>query len=196
MSYDVICLRPKSDFLNVGVTPPSELSVGYFDPNDLELAQEIKMVKALVIPAVGAKFESTLFDHSAVRFIQVTGAGVDRVDEIGMKERDILVSNVVGGSNQAIAEYVVSNVLFLKRRLNFANSEILQGNYSKVRTQLVSENLQGLEGLTIGIIGAGTIGLAVAQAFHFMGARIFYYDPSPKNSAALREINARSCTLD
>lgn len=195
MSYDVICLRPKSDFLNVGITPPSELSVGYFDSNAPELVSQIKTAKALVIPAVGPKLGLELFDGTSVRFIQVTGAGVDRVDEAAMRERDIVVSNVVGGSNHAIADYVVSSVLFLKRKFNFANSEIRQGNYSQVRAQLIAENLQGLEGLAVGVVGVGNVGLVVAQAFHFLGSRIYYHDPSPINSVALRDISATSCTF-
>ncbi|MFC1665409.1 NAD(P)-dependent oxidoreductase [Pseudomonadota bacterium] len=196
MSYDVICLRPESDFLNVGVTPPADLSVGYFEPNSTELVGQLKSAKVLVIPAVGPKLGPELFDESSVRFVQVTGAGVDRVDELAMKERGIAVSNVVGGSNNAIAEYVISNVLLLKRRFASANVEIRQGKYVQVRTQLVSANLQGLEGLCVGVIGVGNIGLAVAQAFFFMGSDILYHDPSPIDVEALREIDAFSSSLE
>ena len=107
-----------------------------------------------------------------------------------------MLLNVVGGSNNAIAEYVISNVLLLKRRFSSANAEIRQGNYAQARTQMVSANLQGLEGLCVGVIGVGNIGLAVAQAFYFMGSDILYHDPSPIDVEALKEIDAFSSSLE
>jgi phosphoglycerate dehydrogenase-like enzyme len=61
---------------------------------------------------------------------------------------------------------------------------------------MISENLSGLEGLLVGVIGLGTIGLAVAQAFHRAGCRICYYDPAPRDAAAARALDAKSLSLD
>jgi phosphoglycerate dehydrogenase-like enzyme len=61
---------------------------------------------------------------------------------------------------------------------------------------MVSENLSGLEGLVVGVIGLGTIGLAVAQAFHRAGCWICYFDPVPRDAAAARAMNAESLSLD
>jgi phosphoglycerate dehydrogenase-like enzyme len=56
-----------------------------------------------------------LFEDSAVKPIEVTGAGVDRLDETVMKKIGIAVANVAGGSNLAVAEYAVSVALTLMR---------------------------------------------------------------------------------
>ncbi len=40
------------------------------------------------------------------------------------------------------------------------------GNYAKFRARMMADNLAGIEGLQVGLVGFGTIGLAVAQAFH------------------------------
>lgn len=196
MSYDVICLRPESDFLKVGVKPPSVLSVGYFSLQDTEVEAELKQAHALVIPAVGPKLDLNLFEESKLRFIQVTGAGVDRLDEEAMKQRDIVVANVAGGSNHAVAEYAVSAALMLRRQLIFAHKNIIKDNYANVRQQMVSQNLQGLEGLMVGVVGAGNIGSAVASAFHYLGCRIQYHDPVPVDAIALKKIDAASVSLD
>jgi len=196
MSYDVICLRPESDFLNVGVNPPDVLSIGYFGPEDTEVEAELKPAHAMVIPAVGPKLDSKLFAGSKIKFIQVTGAGVDRLDEETMKQRDIVVANVAGGSNHAVSEYAVSTALTLRRRLVNAHKHILLGKYSEVREQIVSQNLQGLEGLKVGVIGAGNIGLSVASAFYSLGCKILYHDPVPVNAISLKEIDAVSLSLD
>ena len=104
MPYDVICLRPEADFQRVGGTAPKSLSVTYRSPDDAELPALMKQAHALVIPAVGPKLPPALFEASSVKLVQVTGAGVDRLDEPTLKRLGIAVANVPGGSNSSVAE--------------------------------------------------------------------------------------------
>jgi phosphoglycerate dehydrogenase-like enzyme len=195
MSLDVLCLRPEADFTRVGVTPPSSFSVGYRRPDDPEVAALIRSVRALVIPAVGGKIPGSLFRDSAVKLVQVTGAGVDRLDEAAMKSLGIPVANVPGGSNSAVAEYAVACAMILLRRYLWADAEIRDANYVSYRGRMLSENLPGLEGLTVGIVGLGVIGMAVAEAFARFGCEIVYYDPVPREEAAAK-VGAKSLPLD
>ena len=66
MTLDVACLRPRDDFLDVGVIPPKTLSIGYLRPNDSNLAAIFAEVRAVVIPAVGPKLERALFENSRI----------------------------------------------------------------------------------------------------------------------------------
>jgi|SRR5262245_18987588 len=59
----------------------------------------------------------------------------------------------------------------------------------------IPDNLSGLDGLFVGVIGFGTIGQAVAQAFRNLGCRIGYCDPAADASAA-RAIGASPMTFD
>jgi phosphoglycerate dehydrogenase-like enzyme len=52
-----------------------------------------------------------------------------------------------------------------------------------------------LEGLLVGVVGFGTIGTAVAQAFQRMGCRIAFYDPAPRDLAPARALGAQSMSL-
>jgi phosphoglycerate dehydrogenase-like enzyme len=61
---------------------------------------------------------------------------------------------------------------------------------------MIADNLAGIEGLTVGLIGFGTIGRAVAQAFHRMGAKLRYFDPAGGDAALARTLDARSVSLD
>jgi phosphoglycerate dehydrogenase-like enzyme len=62
---------------------------------------------------------------------------------------------------------------------------------------MVAAAHRGLGGLTVGLVGMGTIGLAVATAFRAMGAWIAYHDPAPPRDAdALDRIGARAMDLD
>jgi phosphoglycerate dehydrogenase-like enzyme len=196
MSVDVLCLRPKIDFERVNALPPAELSVAYHAPNDAEVIRLMKQVRALLIPAVGPKLNAEIFANTTVKLVQVTGAGLDRLDLPLLKSMGIAVANVPGGSNSAIAEYVVTTTSILLRRFARADAEIRAGNYETFRARMLADNLYGLDGMLVGVIGLGTIGLAVAQAFHQAGCRICYYDPAPRGAAAARAMNAESLSLD
>lgn len=195
MSFDVLCLRPEADFTRIGVTPPAQLTIAYRRPDDPQLAALIRDSRALVIPAVGGKLPGPLFENSKVKLVQVTGAGVDRIDEVSMKKSGIAVANVPGGSNSAVAEYAVGCAIVLMRRLAWADMEIRDANYVSFRGRMVMDNLPGLEGLTVGIVGLGTIGSAVAEAFRRFGCEIVYHDPTPRDEAAAK-IGAKALSLE
>lgn len=196
MTADVVCLRPQADFTRVDVTPPSSLTIEYRAPGDGDVAALLRQARALVIPAVGPKLPPTLFDGTALKLVQVTGAGVDRLDGATMRRLGIPVANVPGGSNSAVAEYAVTTASTLLRRFAWADAEIRKGNYAPFRARMVADNLSGLEGLLVGIVGFGTVGAAVAQAFHKAGARICYHDPAPVGAGAAEAIGAEALPLD
>jgi phosphoglycerate dehydrogenase-like enzyme len=152
--------------------------------------------RALVIPAVGPKIPASLFDNSTVRFVQVTGAGLDRLDIPHLQELGIVAANVPGGSNFAVAEYVVTTASLLLRRFAWADAEIRAGRYKEFRARMLTDNLAGLEGLTVGIVGFGVIGVAVAEAFRKSGSQILFYDPVPRDPKITEALDAQSVSLD
>jgi phosphoglycerate dehydrogenase-like enzyme len=195
LAHDVLCLRPEADFTRVGVTPPAALTIAYRRPDDPTLAALIKEARALVIPAVGGKLSGPMFENGKVKLVQVTGAGLDRLDEAAMKKLGIAVANVPGGSNSAVAEYAVGCAIMLLRRLAWSDMDIREANYVSFRGRMVGDNLPGLEGLTVGLVGLGTIGFAVAEAFRRFGCEIVYSDPTPRDEAAAK-IGAKALPLD
>jgi phosphoglycerate dehydrogenase-like enzyme len=193
--HDVLCLRPEADFTRVGVSAPAGLEIAYRRPDDPTLHALVKEARAVVIPAVGGKISGTLFENSKVKLVQVTGAGVDRLDEAAMKKLGIAVANVPGGSNSAVAEYAVGCAIVLLRRLAWSDMEIRAHNYVSFRGRMMADNLPGLEGLTVGVVGMGTVGFAVAEAFRRFGCEIVYSDPTPRDEAA-RKIGAKALPLE
>jgi phosphoglycerate dehydrogenase-like enzyme len=61
---------------------------------------------------------------------------------------------------------------------------------------MIADNFEGLDGLTVGIIGFGVTGVAVAAAFQKRGCLILYYDPAPRDPRAAEAVGARSCSLE
>jgi phosphoglycerate dehydrogenase-like enzyme len=156
----------------------------------------MQQARALIIPAVGPKLSPSLFETATVKFVQVTGAGLDRLDLPLLKRLGVRVANVPGGSNNAVAEYVVTTASVLLRRIAWADAEIRAGNYRSFRARMLADNLTGLGSLTAGIVGLGVIGFAAAQAFRERGCRILYYDPAPRDPRAADAIGAQSVSLD
>ena len=193
MSNRVLCLRPEADFTRVGAAAPKGLQVSYHGAADAQVAPLMKASDALVIPAVGPKLAPELFEGTSLKLIQVTGAGVDRLDQAALTGLGIPVANVPGGSNSAVAEYAVTTASLLLRRFAVADAEIKSGNYVKFRARMVADNLAGIEGLDVGLIGFGTIGRAVAQAFARMGARVCFFDPATSDAKGM---DARAVSLD
>jgi phosphoglycerate dehydrogenase-like enzyme len=183
VTHHVVCLRPEADFARVGALPPASLSVAYRPPDDAQLPALLREARAMVMPAVGPKLGAALFEGSRLALVQITGAGVDRLDAQAMKRLGIAVANVPGGSNGAVAEYAVTAASLLLRRFAWADAEIRRGNYVAFRARLLADNLPALEGLTVGVIGLGVIGLAVAEAFAKLGCRLVYCDPGPHGAA-------------
>lgn len=196
MSIDVLCLRPVEDFRRVGALPPESLKIAYRAPNDGDVAELMKEARVLVIPAVGPNVPNMLFENARVKFVQVTGAGLDRLDLEFLQQRGISVANVPGGSNESVAEYAVTTATVLLRGFFRADAEIRKGNYQEFRARMIAENLQGLDGLTVGIIGFGVIGVAVAAAFQKRGCLIFYYDSAARDPRMADAVGAKPCPLE
>ena len=195
VATDVVCLRPKDDFLRLGITPPETLAIRYMSPDDSELPHYLAAARALVIPAVGPSLPAALFDASRIELVQVTGAGIDRLDANALQAMGIAIANVPGGSSAAIAEYAVSSALMLLRRTFWADGELRNGDYVEARRRMLEENLAGLEGLTVGVVGLGIIGMRVAETFHSMGSKITYHDPAPRDAKLASQLDAVALPL-
>ncbi len=101
-----------------------------------------------------------------------------------------------GGSNGAVADYAIAMAIFLHRRLAWADTEIRTGDYAPIRARMLADNLSGLDGLSVGVVGLGVVGTAVAQAFARFNTQISYFDPAPREIAAAEAIGARPLVLD
>jgi len=196
VSTDVLCLRPEADFKRVDAPAPATLRVTYRKPDDADVPVLMRASDALIIPAVGPKLAPALFEGGRLKLVQITGAGVDRLDRDALVRLGIPVANVAGGSNGAVAEYAVTSASLLLRRFAWADAEIKAGNYVAFRARMVADNLAGLDGLSVGLIGFGAIGMAVAQAFAALGCRVCYHDPAPRDAKTGEAIGAKPMPLE
>jgi phosphoglycerate dehydrogenase-like enzyme len=92
-----------------------------------------------------------------LKVIGRAGAGLDTIDVVTARERDIMVVNSPDSNTLAVAEHTMALLLALVRHLPQADVGLKQGRWEK--KQLMGT---GLAGKTLGIIGFGRIGREVA----------------------------------
>ncbi len=113
----------------------------------------------------------------ALEMISVAFTGIDHIDVAACKERNIMICNAAGYSNQTVAELSVGMAVAALRNLTEADK--------RVRNQGTAAGIGGREiaGRTIGIIGLGQIGLTTAKLFMAFGARVIAYNRSESEEA-------------
>ena len=106
-----------------------------------------------------------------LKLIARAGAGMDNIDEIYCQENNITLINAPEGNRDAVAEHVIGMLLNLMRNISKSNAEIKNGIWLR-------EENRGIEigGKTIGIIGYGNTGKALAKKLSGFGVQVIAYD--------------------
>jgi D-3-phosphoglycerate dehydrogenase len=106
-----------------------------------------------------------------LKLIARAGAGMDNIDEIYCQENNITLINAPEGNRDAVAEHVIGMLLNLMRNISKSNAEIKNGIWLR-------EENRGIEigGKTIGIIGYGNTGKALAKKLSSFGVQVIAYD--------------------
>ena len=175
-SGKVICLRPEKDFIDFKAIAPDHLEVLYLAPDKSDLIDMARDAQALLIPAVGPKISNTLFLDTSIKFVQVTGAGVDRLDHKFCQDNEIIVCNVQGGSAFAVAEFCLATAIVLSRNLHLGNAGINNDQYKQTREKMIAHKMISMKGQTVGVIGFGTIGRETARLFRSIGCSVLCFD--------------------
>lgn len=128
---------------------------------------------------------------SQLKLINVAFTGVDHIDFTECRERGIAVCNAAGYSTVAVSEITVGLAVSLLRNIPVMDSQtrIPAGRNNYLGTEL--------SGKTVGIVGTGAIGIAVAKLFSAFGCRILAYSRSQKdepvfNYVSLNEVFEKS----
>ncbi|QXP52343.1 2-hydroxyacid dehydrogenase [Cellulophaga sp. HaHa_2_1] len=109
-----------------------------------------------------------------VRYITLRSAGYNNLNLGVAKNYGFKVANAPDYSPYAIAEHATALLLALNRKIVTANTQVNAYNF-------VQDNLMGfnLRGKTVGLIGTGSIGAAMASIMHGFGCTILAYDIAP-----------------
>ncbi|MFG1463258.1 hydroxyacid dehydrogenase [Xanthobacter sp. DSM 24535] len=100
------------------------------------------------------------------------GVGLDNIDVVACKQRDIEVYPATGANDVAVAEYVVCGVMMLLRGAYHASAEVAAGAWP--RTRLMGREVSGKR---LGLVGFGAIARETAQRARALGMEVVAFDP-------------------
>ena len=119
------------------------------------------------------KVTSDLMDSARkLRVIGRAGVGVDNIDVPAATARGIVVMNAPDGNTITTAEHTLALLIALARNIPQANASVKAAKWERKR--FIGAELQGK---TLGVVGLGRIGRAVAARARAFGMKIVGHDP-------------------
>ena len=144
-----------------------------------------------VLTMLTERVDAEFFDAAGPRLKVVSNyaVGFNNIDVAEATRRGVRVGNTPGVLTEATANMAVCLLLAASRRIREASDYLRSGNW-KTWEPLGHIGLD-LEGMTLGIVGMGRIGTAVAQRCRGgWNMRVLYQDQR-RNESAERELDAR-----
>jgi D-lactate dehydrogenase len=129
---------------------------------------QIEILMPFIHPHVG---RTEIDKMPQLKLIATRSTGYDHINLAYATERGIVVANVPGYGETAVAEHTFALMLTLSRKIHLATTRTQQGDYSL-------EGLRGIDlyGKTLGVVGAGAIGLHVIRIAKGFGMNVIAYD--------------------
>ena len=114
--------------------------------------------------------DRVLSNAKSLRVIARCGTGLDSVDLQAASRLGIDVFNTPDAPTQAVAELTIAHMLNSLRHISTTDSNMRSGKWTPTMGSLLATK-------TVGIIGVGRIGSAVAKLAQAFGARVIGFDP-------------------
>ena len=124
------------------------------------------------------------------KIIARVGVGLDNIDQVAAKEKDIRVINAVEGAMNAVAELVIGLMLSLAREIPRADREVRNGNW--IKKELMGSELRGKY---LGIIGLGNIGKRLGRLARALNMNIIGFDTMPIDEEFSKEVGLMKADL-
>jgi len=118
------------------------------------------------------------------------GSGVDNIDVPACTEKKVLVMNTPFGNTISTAEHAVAMMMALARHIPQANASTHAGKWEKKKFEGVE-----LTGKTLGVIGCGNVGAAVAERAVGLRMKVLAYDPALTPERA-KKLGVQPASLD
>lgn len=155
-----------------------------------ELLESISRCDALIVRSRTKVTAEVLAASQRLKVVGRAGVGVDNIDLDAARSGGVMVVNAPQATTLAVAEHTLGLMLSLARMIPRADAAMKDGWWIK-------KELEGVElsGKTLGIVGVGNIGAAVAQRATALGMRVTGYDPMLADEA-IRQRGAEPMALD
>lgn len=138
------------------------------------LKEAVRDCDALLVRTSAAVTRDVIEQAGRLRVIGRAGSGLDNIDVEAARKRGILVIHTPDAATNAVADLTVGLMIALVRGITICDAAVRAGRFAKERSHYETPELSEL---TLGIVGLGRIGKAVARrCFHGFAMRILYND--------------------
>ncbi len=148
-------------------------------PADEAAPADLKSAEVLSVFIRSRLTAAVLKRAPRLKLIATRSTGFDHIDLDCCRRRGIAVANVPTYGENTVAEHTFALILALSRKVHQASYRTARGDFSL-------EGLQGfdLKGKTLGVVGAGHIGLHAVRIGKGFGMEVLACDPFPNPLAA------------
>jgi lactate dehydrogenase-like 2-hydroxyacid dehydrogenase len=153
-----------------------------------QLIESCRDVEGLLASGV-AVTEELLEQAPHLRVVSNLGVGYDRIDVAACTRHRVLVTNTPGVVTGATADLSFALLMAVARRLVEADHYVREGNWRSWSWGCMWGT--DLEGKTLGLLGFGRIGQAVARRASGFSMRILYYSLDRPTAERERELGAQ-----
>ena len=152
----------------------------YDDSTNEELIERIQGARVVVTKElpVGADLLSQFPD--TVKLIVEAGTGYNNIDLNAAKERGITVCNIPAYSTERVAHTVIMMILNFASTMQKQIGMLAKGDRSNFTKHLQVSHTE-VNGKTLGVIGAGHIGMEVIKVARALGMNILVHTRTPKD---------------
>ncbi|MBY0586315.1 C-terminal binding protein [bacterium] len=154
-------IAPHADLLFAGAIEDVQLLPTYQHADVLLVFHDIKITSRV------------MGEFPRLKGIVRCGVGVDNVDLVSAGANGIVVCNVPDYGTEDVADHALMMLLAIARRLKKLDDSIRQGEWDAT----LIYGAPRMRGRTIGILGSGRIGSAMALRAKALGLRVIIYDP-------------------
>jgi glyoxylate reductase len=167
----------------------------YGPPPKEEIIRKARNVDALVT-LLSDKIDAEVFDAAPkLKIVAQMAVGFDNVDVAEATKRGIYITNTPGVLTETTADFAWALLMAIARRVVEADRYVRSGQWkvSWHPSMLLGRDVYGA---TLGIVGAGRIGTAVARRAKGFNMKILYYDVVPMPPEIEKELGAKRVDLD
>lgn len=137
-----------------------------------ELLEVIPDYPCMVVRSRTKVTKAVLDAGTSLKSVVRAGVGLDNIDVAYAKEKGVKVLNTPTASTQSVAELTIAYLMALARNIPLMTASMKAGKWEK-------KSFLGVEvsGKTLGLIGSGRIGSAVAERAIALGMTVVAFDP-------------------
>lgn len=154
---------------------------------DERMRELLKEADALIV-GTDKLSEAAIDAAPRLKVISKYGVGVDNIPVGYAESKGVKVVNTPGVNNESVADYTLALILAAARSIPYNHAELVAGRWSKTTGVEIHRK-------TIGILGFGAIGRAVARRAQGFEMTVLAYDPYV-DEAAMSELGAVKASFD